>query len=190
MKRRLLLSCWAVLTLLSANSNRLRAAEHGPGYVEVGQLAAAEGGEFVEVVIRSYLISMAARLTEKEEPEIAAILRNLEFVRVNVVGLNDKNRDEIQGRIRSINERLDADGWERVVTVKDGHEQVNVHMKTRGEESVLGLLVTVLDGSKEAIFVNVVGDIKPEQLAVIGDRFNIEPLKKLKKELKKEEEEK
>ena len=39
--------------------------------------------------------------------------------------------------------------------------------------------MTVMDGTKQAVFVNVVGNIKPEQLALIGDRLNIEPLKKL-----------
>ncbi len=28
------------------------------------------------------------------------------------------------------------------------------------------------------MFVNVVGDIRPEKLALIGERLNIEPLKK------------
>ena len=36
----------------------------------------------------------------------------------------------------------------------------------------------MLDGKKEAVLVNIVGDLKPEKLAMIGERFNIEPLKK------------
>jgi hypothetical protein len=36
-----------------------------------------------------------------------------------------------------------------------------------------------LDGKQQAIFVNIVGDIKPEQLALLGDRLHIEPLKKI-----------
>jgi hypothetical protein len=38
-----------------------------------------------------------------------------------------------------------------------------------------------LDGNKEAVFVNVVGDIKPDQLSMLGDRLHIDPLKKLGK---------
>ena len=47
-------------------------------------------------------------------------------------------------------------------------------------------MVTVLDGNKqEAVVVNVVGDIKPEQLAALGEAMNIEPLKKAGGSIKK-----
>jgi hypothetical protein len=43
------------------------------------------------------------------------------------------------------------------------------------------LVVTVLDaGKREAVFVNVVGAIKAEQLSALGQRLNIEPLAALK----------
>jgi hypothetical protein len=29
------------------------------------------------------------------------------------------------------------------------------------------------------VFVNVVGDIKPEQLAMLGEKFHIDPLKEI-----------
>jgi hypothetical protein len=37
-----------------------------------------------------------------------------------------------------------------------------------------------MQGDGHAVFVNVVGDIRPEKLAMVGERFNIEPLKHLK----------
>ena len=48
-----------------------------------------------------------------------------------------------------------------------------------GSEAVEGLVVTVLEGKRQAVLVNVVGDIRPEKLALIGERFHIEPLKKI-----------
>jgi len=58
--------------------------------------------------------------------------------------------------------------------------------KMHGSESVEGLVVTVLQGNKEAVLVNVVGDIRPEKLAMIGERFGIEPLKQVGKQLEDE----
>ena len=65
------------------------------------------------------------------------------------------------------------------MTAQKKDEDVGVYIKTRGEEAVQGVVVTVIDGNKEAVLVNIVGDIKPEKLAIIGERFNIEPLKKI-----------
>ena len=175
------------VALLSALvSSSLCAETPAPGYVDFGKFSPpAAGGEFVEVNINNNLISMVARLGEKSEPEIAALLRGLQAIRVNVIGLNDENRAELQNRIKAIRSQLDAQGWERIVTAQKKDEDVGVYIKTRGEEAVQGVVVTVIDGNKEAVLVNIVGDIKPEKLAVIGERFNIEPLKKIGGEQKK-----
>ena len=157
-----------------------------PGYVDFGKFVPpASGGEFVEVNIKGNLISMVSRLTAKHEPEVAEMLRGLQLIRVNVIGLDSGNRADVEKRVKTIRSELDAQGWERVVTVQNSGEDVNIYMKTRGEEAVQGLVVTVLDGKKEAVLVNIVGDIKPEKLAVIGERFNVEPLKKAGKAVKK-----
>jgi len=52
-------------------------------------------------------------------------------------------------------------------------------MKTRGPEAVEGIVVTVLEDKGHAVFVNLVGDIRPDKLNTVGERFNIEPLKHL-----------
>ena len=46
--------------------------------------------------------------------------------------------------------------------------------------------MVVIDGGKQAVFVNVVGDIKPEQLSMLGETLHIDPLKKLGLPEKKE----
>ena len=151
-----------------------------PGYIDFGKFSPpASGGEFVEVHITSNLISMVARLAEKNEPEIAELLRGLHRVRVNVIGLDDGNRAEMETRVKKIRSDLDAQGWERIVTAQKKEEDVGVYLKTRGEEAVEGVVVTVIESNREAVFINIVGNIKPEKIAVIGERFNIEPLKKI-----------
>jgi hypothetical protein len=62
------------------------------------------------------------------------------------------------------------------------------NIKTRGEEAVEGLVITVLEGKGEAVLINIVGDIKPEKLGAIGERLNIKPLKKVGRSLEKKPE--
>lgn len=155
----------------------LQAAD-ADGYVDFGKFSPAQsGGQFVEVNIGDNLIGIVTKLAATQEPEVAELLGGLKRIRVNVIGLDDANRGEISERVEEIGAALDRKGWERIVTVREGDELVNVFLKTRAQEAVEGIVVTILQGDKEAILVNVVGDIRPEKIAMLGERFNLEPLK-------------
>lgn len=157
----------------------LNADTPAPGYIDFGKFTPpASGGEFVEVNIKNNLISMVAKLAEKQEPQIAEIIRGLQGIRVNVIAIKDENRKEILDRMEHIREQLDKSGWEQLVTVQNGKDNIRVSMKLKGDEVVEGIVVTVIGGDKEAVFVNVVGNIKPDRIAMIAEKFNIEPLKK------------
>lgn len=157
-----------------------RAASGDPGYIDLGKFTPTAGAEFVEVNINSNLVAMVTNFAKKAEPEIAEILMGLKSIRVNVMGINDENRKEITSRVESLRSQLDKGGWDRVVTVMKDAEDVGVFMKTKGADVVEGLVVTVLSGdNNQAVFVNIIGDIRPEKLATVGERFNIEPLKHL-----------
>lgn len=157
----------------------LLAQEKAAGFVDFGKMPASSAGkEFVEISVGRALFAISAKLFEKSEPEVAALLRGLHLVQVNVVGLADDNRAEMQEHVRKIRADLAGKGWERIATVKKDKEDVAIYLKTRGEEAVEGLVITVLDGDKEAVFVNIVGNIKPEQVAMLGEKLNVDPLKK------------
>jgi uncharacterized FlaG/YvyC family protein len=121
---------------------------------------------------------MAAGMVDKAEAEAAALLRSLKLVRVNVLKLDDKNRAEIQKRIKAIRDQLNTEKWEQLVSIREKNEDVGVYVKMRGEEAIEGLVVTVIEGKGEAVLVNIVGDIKPNQVAMLAEKFNIDPLKK------------
>ena len=89
-------------------------------------------------------------------------------------------------RRRVLCRELDAQGWERIVTAqKKAGEDVAVYAKTRGEEALAGLAVTVFSPKQQAMLANIVGDIRPDQVAALGEKLNIEPLKQLGATLKK-----
>lgn len=158
----------------------LTASAESPGLVDFGKFTPpGNGGEFVEVQVRSNLINFAATLVEKEEPDAAKLLRSVQLVRVNVIGLTDENREEMRKRVQAIRQDLESHGWERNVNVqgKDG-EDVGVHIQMQGGTALAGVAVTVVD-SKNVVLVNLVGDIRPEQIAALGEKLNIKPLQKI-----------
>ncbi len=159
-----------------------------PGQIDFGKFSPpGAGGEFVEVNLSSSLISLGARFLEKEEPDVARLLDSVQLVRVNVIGLNDENRADIEKRAQKIRKELESKGWERIVTAQKDDQDVGVYLKTHGKETVQGVVVLVTEGKRQAVFINIVGDIKPEQLSLLGDRLHIDPLKKIGRATEKAE---
>ena len=157
-----------------------------PGQVDFGKfIPAGNGGEFVEIQIQSNLLSLASQTVEQQAPEVAKLLRNVELIRVNVIGLTDANRADTVNRVRQIRHDLEARGWDKNVTVQDKNgEDVGIYTKTRGGEALAGLTITVIEPKGEVVLVNIVGDIRPEQVAVLGDKLDLKPLKEIGAALK------
>jgi hypothetical protein len=162
-------------------------ADTPAGQIDFGTFEPSKSrGEFVEVNLKGPLLAMAAKFAGKEDPEVAKLVESLKSVRVNVVGIGDDNRAEVSKRLVELRGKLDAGGWDKVVNVQDKGSRVTVHLKTRGTESVEGIVVLVDDGGKEAVLVNVVGDVKPEQLEKLGARLGLEPLRQAGEAIGKE----
>lgn len=157
----------------------LSASAASVGEVDFGSFTPAASGEFVEVDLNPALLSFAARVAASEEPEAAELLKAIRRVRVNVVSLDEGNRADTIARIARIREDLGRQGWERVVTAKArAGEDVVVHARVNAEGGLEGLMVTVLEGEKQAVLVNVVGTIDPDKLVELGRRFDIDVLKR------------
>lgn len=155
------------------------AAEVDPGYIDIGQLMPAAKGQFVEVNLSSGLLRFAAKIAARHEPEASELLAGLKSIRVNVVSMDDSNRADTLAKIESVRRKLESQGWNKMVTVRekgDG-DNVDVHVKQRSDENIDGLVVTVIDHKGEAVFVNIVGNINADQISKIADKFDIDALK-------------
>lgn len=174
-------SSLAAATLSLALVSLSRAANSEPGFVDLGQFAPSEKGQFIEVNLSPGLLKFVAKIAAAKEPEAAALIGNLRSVRVNVVGLDDKNRAGTIEQINTIRRKLASQGWTQIVTVreKEDGDNVDVHVKQNADESIDGIVVTVIDKKGEAVFVNIVGNITADQLGVIAEKFDIDPLRKV-----------
>jgi hypothetical protein len=179
MKRSMIALIGTAMLALSPGLS-LKAENLPAGQVDFGKFVPpSNGAEFVEVNLTSSLISLAAQLVEKEDAEVGRLLKSLQSVRVTAIGLNDDNRADLKKRAQKIREELDSKGWERIVTAQKEEQSVGVYLKSRNKDTVEGIVVLATEGNRKAVFVNIVGDIKPEQIARLGEKLHIDPLKKV-----------
>ncbi len=181
MKRTMAVAALGIgIAVLAAAGVCAGAEKSPPGQVDFGAFSPPDSnGEYVEINVPASLIGLAARFVEKQEPDVAKLLNGLQLVHVSVIGLNDQNRAELEKRAEKVCKELEAKGWERVVKVVKEGQDIGIYLKTQGKEAVQGLALVLLDGKQQAVFANVVGDIRPEQLALLGERLHIEPLKNI-----------
>ena len=149
------------------------------GYVDFGKLVGPEKGELVDITLGKGMLKFASFVTKCKSPEAAQLISGLSRVRVNVVGLDDTNREATTARLLAVRQDLVRDGWEQIVAVRGKRqEDVAIYLKQRDGEIIDGIVVTVIDErKKEAVFVNIVGQIKAEQLALLGEHLEIAQLK-------------
>ena len=154
-------------------------AGSSPGQVDFGKFAPpGDGSQFVEIQLNSNLLSLTAQVLERQQPDAAKLLRSVQFVHVNVIGLTDENLAEVTKRVRQIRHDLGPQGWEQNVMVQDKDGQdVGIYTKTRGGEALEGLVITVIEPKGQVVLINLVGDIRPEQVALLGEKLDIKPLK-------------
>ncbi|MBK8859100.1 MAG: DUF4252 domain-containing protein [Opitutaceae bacterium] len=158
----------------------LSAKAASAGSVDFGSFAATGNGQVVEVKLEPALIKFAAKIAAVKEPEAAELLKNIEHVRVNVVELDETNTADATARIAAVRTQLESAGWAPTVSVRDPKkgDDVVVYIKTGADDCIEGIVVTVIEDKKQAVFVNVVGSIRPEQLAELGKRLDIDVLKR------------
>lgn len=130
-------------------------------------------GQFVEVTIGPELIAFAATLAAQKEPDAARLLSELRKVEVRVVSLDDTNREQAVKQVGDLRESLKGGGWSKVVTARDGGDDVQVFMRVGGGEVIEGLVVTVLSGDGEAVCVHVDGSLNAKTIAALQQRFNV-----------------
>lgn len=170
-----------LLLTLSALLAATASAKSADGYVNFNSFLPSKSGDVVEITIGSTLLKFAAMVAKYEEPAAAQLLRSIKHVRINVVELDRSNRADAASKLADVRKGLKSKGWVRTITVRenDPRQHVDVYIKSSDDDTIEGVVVTVLDENKEAVFVNVVGNIKAEQIARLCERFEVDVLNDL-----------
>jgi hypothetical protein len=142
-----------------------------PGYADFGELNSIFGEPSVQIAVGGALLGLVSTLSASESPEAAELFNRLHGVRVNVYENSPMSGGAVD-YVKGVSTKLSQQGWESVVTVNSDDEQVRIFMKISGEK-IEGITVMALQ-EDEAVFVNVIGNLRPDELEKVMDNFDME----------------
>lgn len=186
----LLLLSFALATTVAAKDRNTRKAvdytKH-PGYVDFDALEIFEDEDAkIEVYLKQPMLNLMSKFIEHEDPELFEIFGKLMLVRVQVFEARRELALKFESESSKVVKALDGKGWERVVRVREDDEQVYVYLKPSDDyEWIQGIVVIAIENYEEAVFVNIVGDIHPDDIHRLGEHFDVEELDSIRYEIKK-----
>jgi hypothetical protein len=142
-----------------------------PGYVDFGQLNDIFGEASVQISVGQSLLGLVSAFTASEDPEVAELFKRLKGVRVSVFETTSMSNGAV-GHVKEVSSKLNAVGWESVVTVNTAEEQVRIFMKIN-EDMVEGITVMAVE-ENEAVFINVIGNLSPAELEKVMENFDVD----------------
>ncbi len=151
----------------------------GGGYFSFDKIPGIDSEPSVEIDLGPEMMRFFGEATKGAQGPTG--LEGVTNVRVRVYeGVTQGGEAEVLKFVDDTSRTLERDGWRSVVRVNEDSERVRIFMKlaTSGanEGSIEGLTIMVVDsgGDKEAVFINVAGVIRPEQLGKVASRFGME----------------
>ena len=112
-----------------------------------------------------------------DDPDTRDLLKGLDGVRIRIYEI-DGDAGRVATRIDNMSLHLQDDGWQPVMLTREDDE--TTHMLLRVVDGqICGITVLVSDGESEALVINLMGEIKPQQfgdvmLALNADTPGIE----------------
>ena len=138
----------------------ITAPKSNDGYADLESLGMRDTNRVISLSIGPTLLHFAARYMD-DEPEIRDLLRSLDGVRIRIYEI-DGDAGRVAQRISSMSEHLREDGWEPVLLVREQNEEVHMLLRMVNHH-ISGMTVLVSDGESEAVIINLMGEIRPEQ---------------------------
>ena len=172
-----MLCCGLVMLMATSAAWAQDDLESDPGYVNLDQFEEWFDEEpSIIVNIKGALLKLVAEASRYEDPDLADLLHKLKAVQVRGYRLGWADFKGVERRANAFAKSLQAKGWDTVVRVRDDDEHVHVYVRVN-DGVIAGMMVMVVSlDDDETYFLNIVGEINPEQIGRIGRKFDIEPL--------------
>ena len=142
-----------------------------PGYVDFGELNSIYGEPKVNISIGGALLGFVGAMAKNSNPETATIFNKLKGVRVSVYATGGDSGAALD-QVNRVKNLLTASDWQPIVQINEDDEQVQIFMKMDGDK-MNGLTLMAVD-DEEAVFINVIGQLDPNELAAVMDNFDVD----------------
>ncbi len=148
------------------------------GQIDFADLSSHYGEPKVEINLSASLMKMIGSFANAEDPEVANILQNLRSIKVRVYNLNGE-LEKASATIDRVSSELRGEQWDTLVTVNDNEDNQKVRIFSKSTEEVIdGVVVMVVSPEEEeggeAIFINIVGEIDPDQIGKVAETLDLD----------------
>jgi hypothetical protein len=152
------------------------------GYFSFEDIPGIDSEPTVAIDLDPEMMNFFGAATKGSDQGVASALDGITNVRVRVYeGIGDGgNQADLLKFVDDTARTLERDGWRSVVRVNEDGERVRIFMKLAAgganAGSIEGLTVMVVDtgGGDEAVFINLAGVIRPEQLGRVASQFGMD----------------
>lgn len=151
-----------------------------PGFVEFSDLGVKAPGKLtLRVALHGPLLRFVAEAARGEEPGFAELIDKLQGIFARIYELPAGSPEALLRQAEETARRLEGRGWQTVVEVHYPEGDTSfLQVRSEGDR-ILGLAVMFVDPADgSAGFINVVGDITPEDVGRIGRTFDIDALER------------
>ena len=163
MKRVLAAALLGLWTLALAGCG-ITAPRSSEGFANLDSLGLADTDRVLTLSIGPALLRFAANHVE-DDPETRELLRGLDGVRIRVYEI-DGDASRVASRMSVMSDKLQSHGWEQVMLVRSEDEQAHMLVKIT-DGRICGMTVLVSDGEAEAVVINLMGEIRPQQFGSV-----------------------
>ena len=151
--------CFAGLALFLTGCG-LTAPRSSEGYADLESLGMRDTDTVMTLSIGPALLRFAASHVD-DEPEVQDLLKSLDGVRIRIYEING-DASRVATRINTMSGNLQEDGWEPVLLIREEDEATHMLIRVV-DQQICGMTVLVSDGDSEAVVINLMGEIKPQQ---------------------------
>ena len=174
MRKTILAIAIPVLLLLAASAGQAQNLTAQPGYVPIEDLDLFPKEKIsVEVNIEGALLRLVAAGAKQSDPELSSLLSGLKGITVRAIPLKGLDANAIRTKIGRTVRWLEDRGWKATLIVRDEGVETYIYLKeTAGK--IDGLTLLSLSPGEEAVAINIVGRIDPEQIGRLAQHFDVD----------------